>query len=436
MTTFRLRRPKFSTFILPISLLKRPFLILLFLFFLTSSSDLLNAHLLLFKVKLTNAIAVFLFCTFFIMRATQIPKQFFSLTTAILGCMVISLLNSPNPIAGAGFIAFFLFNYVVYFLIPYNQFRIYHPDFLLKIYSFSFYCTGTYVLFQILFSLGGVILPGVTQYIGTMARGTAFAYEPSFYALYMTPFAMYCTTKFLLQDRADRKIKDVFWPNFLLLASTSTGCFFSYLFFLFFIIIFNYLKIISLSTKKLIVNFSIACISAFVVLWITNKDLIVTGFLKFFYREGISHFSVQDRWRGLTEYWDIFLEHPIIGVGLGAGPFYLAKKKGVNAIDLLDPQILAKYSPMNAATEVLASVGILGSLCFLYFFYLLFNTFRLNLQIPTLTKEERMNLIAFALSICVLFMTLQFNQSIMRAYMWIHVGVFCGYARHLKEKYQ
>ncbi len=436
MITFRLRRPNFSTLIIPLSIFRRPLLLLLFFFFLPSSADLLNAHLLLFRVKFTNLIAVLLFCGFFIARALQISKSFFSLTSALLICMLLSLLNSPNLIASAGLIVFFLFNYFVYFLIPYNQFRSSPPDFLLKMYAVSFYCTGMYALCQIFFSLIGVKLPGVTQYIAFIARGTAFAYEPSFYALYMTPFAMYCTTKFILQDPAQRTFKQIFWPNLFLLASTSTGCFFSYLFFLFFILIFNYFRVIRLSTKKLIVHFTIASSAAFGLLWLLNKDLVMTGLLKFFHKGGASHFSVQDRWRGLTEYWDIFLEHPFIGVSFGGGPFYLALQKGMSAVDLLDPGVLGNYSPMNVTTEVLASVGLLGGFCFFCFFFILFTTCHSALRISLLTKEERINLIAFAISICVMFMTLQFNQSIMRAYMWIHIGVFCGYARHLKEKYQ
>lgn len=435
MTTFRLRRPNFSSFTLSISVFKRPLLLLLFIFFLTSSSDLLHAYLLLFKIKVTNGIAFLLFAGFFVSQTMKISKEFSLVTLAVLGCMILSLANSPNIISSLGFTFFFLFNYLFYFLISYNQFRFFSPETVLKVYSVSFYCTGFYALAQVLLSIGGIILPGVTQYIGNLARGSAFAYEPSFYALYMTPFAMYASAKFILQNREERRIGEIFWPNVFLLASTSTGCFFSYLFFLFFIISFRYLKIIHLSINKLLFKFFLSCLSAFSILWVTNRQLIDTGFLKFFYRGGTSHFSVFDRWRGLMEYWNIFVENPLIGVGFGGGPFYLAQKKGIDSSDLLNPQILALYSPMNVTTEVLASVGILGGLCFLYFFYLLISLFLSALRISSLTEQERIILISFALSICVMFMTLQFNQSIMRAYMWIHIGIFSGYAQYLKGKY-
>ena len=432
MTTFRLRLPKL--FIFSLSLLNKPLLILLFLFFLTSSSDLLHVYLLLFKIKLTNAIAFTAFLGILLSRAFQIPKQFFFLALALLGCMLLSLWNSPNLIASIGFITFFVFNFFFYFLIPYNAFRFTNSDLLFKIYSYSFYCTGIYALCQVLFSLVGIKLPGVQQYIGSIARGAAFAYEPSFYALYMTPFAMFSTTKFILQDRLSRKIKTIFWPNFFMLISTSTGCFFSYIFFILLIFLFQKLRVIKISIRKLLIKFFATTASAFFILLAISKELVYTGLFKFFYGAKISHFSVQDRWRGIKDYWNIFLEYPICGVSFGAGPFYLAKQEGTNTIDLLDRAILNRFSPMNVTTEVLASAGILGALCFLVFFYLLIRLFRSTLRAPGLSSEERITLVSLALSICVMLMTLQFNQSIMRAYMWVHIGIFCGYANYLKVK--
>lgn len=433
MTTFRLPRLS-STLKISAAVLKRPFLLLLFAYFLTSSSDLLHVYALLFKVKLTNALAFLLFSGFILSRFLHIPKKISLLTLSLLTCMLLSFFNSANLIASIGFVLFFIFNYLFYFLIPYNQFRIFSPNLLFKIYSASFYFTGTYAFCQIFFSLFGIIIPGVGQFIGPIARGAAFTYEPSYYALYMTPFAMFCTAKFLLQDPSTRKMKTIFWPNFFLLISTSTGCFFSYLFFLFFLILFKRFRIIDISIKTILRKFFITCLSTLAFLWIVARNLLVVGFLKFFYGTGISHFSVQERWRWLVEYWNVFLEHPLIGVSLGAGPFYIASQKGSGSIDPLDPQILNIYSPMNATTEVLASLGLLGGLCFLIFFYLLINSFRQTLRNPALTSEEKITLISFALSICVMLMTLQFSPSIMRAYMWIHIGLFFGYTNYLRHK--
>lgn len=185
----------------------------------------------------------------------------------------------------------------------------------------------------------------------------------------------------------------------------------------------------------MILKFFIVSLFSVAGLFLIAKDILQGGLFKFFFYGGVSHFSVTDRWERLVEYWKIFLEHPIIGVSFGGGPFYLAKKSGIDAVSLLAADITNTFSPMNVTTEVLGSVGILGGLCFLYFFYMLASMFRSTLQIKALGNEEKTTLIALALSICVMFMTLQFNQSIMRAYIWIHIGIFCGYTRWLKQKY-
>jgi O-antigen ligase len=118
---------------------------------------------------------------------------------------------------------------------------------------------------------------------------------------------------------------------------------------------------------------------------------------------------------------------------MGGGPYYLMlKERGY--IDFSDTSIFAYLAPMNVTTEVLAGLGLVGAIGFGYFFYLLFRMFRRTLRL-SLSVEERRTLIALALSLCVCFATLQFNQSIMRAYLWIHTGIFCGYARALQHKW-
>ncbi len=433
MTAFRLRLPSFSY---SLSSLGNPLLILLFFFFSTSSFDLLHIPLLIFRLKLTNVLAFITFCYFFYLHSIQIPKQFLLVTLAILGNMLLSSWNTPNLFATTGLAVYFLFNFSFYFLLSFNQFRFFAPATILKVYSLSFYCVGIYAVCQVLFSVFGIILPGVHQYIVGVARGVGFCHEPSYYALYMTPYAIYCTTKYILQDPSERKIKDVLWPNVFLLASTSTGCFFTYLIFLFCLALFRWRRIlyfVKLSIGKLLTKFTIAFSAVFGLLWIVNRNIITAGLLKFFYGEKLEHISVQDRWNKLFDYLDIFLDYPLTGVGIGAGPYYLAQKNLGRAIDLLDPAANQYYSPTNVTTEILAGLGIFGGVCFFYFICLLILAFRSALKVETLTREERITLIALGMSLCVMLVTLQFNQSIMRPYMWIHVGIFYGYATHLKR---
>lgn len=435
MITLRLPRPIVSFPSLFFQLFKNPLLFLLFVYFFTSSADLFHLNFIGFKVKLTQLIAVgFLGLFLVVSQIIRIPRDFFAFLLAILGAMMASLFNSPYLMVSIGFLMFFVFNYLFYFLGAYNLFRFFRPEWIFRIYGWSFYAMGIYTFCQILLFIGGMRLPGAQQIMASIVRGQGLSYEPSYYALYMTSFAIFCTAKRLFLGKSQK----IFWPNFFLLISTSTGCFFSYLFFLLFIVVFRYLNLLSgthFSLKKWIVKALGVFGAIFSFLWVFNKNLLITGFLKFFYQGGMRHFSLIDRWQGCVKYWEIFLQHPILGVSFGGGPYHLAVEKHGSSVDLADPMILSVYGPMNVMTEVLASVGLLGCGCFCCFFYLLIRSFSKGLKV-VVDEEERAILIALALSICVMFATLQFNQSIMRPYLWIHVGIFCGYIQHLREKYR
>lgn len=436
MTVFRSVNPDFTldsnSFLLWIG---KPFLFLLFLYFISTPIDLIYVHALLFKIKPNNFIStITFFISFLIFQKIHIINSYFYPTLFILLCLITSAIQSINLAASLGFIAFFAFNYVFYFTTTYHLFFFIPAKRILKIYFSAFFCTGIYAFTQLLLSLFGVILPGVTQYIFALARGQAFAQEPSYYALYMTPFAMFYNTVYLMKPNSERKFRDIFWPNFFLLVSTSTGCFFTYLFFLFMLVLFHSLDLLKLSVSKLFIKFSVISATIFGVCWLTYKELIITGFLKFFYTGITVHHSVTGRWASLVDYWNIFLEHPLIGIGLGSGPSYLLKKQNSETFNLLDPELFSDYAPSNVTTEILASMGILGGFGFLFLFYSLIKNFRSTLKIKTITEEERRNLIGLAISLCTTLFTLQFNQSIMRAYLWVHFGISVGYMMYLKKR--
>lgn len=436
MTVFRYHLPRVFSLLNPAAI--SLFYWIVFLYFLVSSTDTLNIRIASFNVKLTNFVSVlYFFIPFLALKRMIFSKSFSTIALIILGCMCVSAINSPYFAFCISFLFFFLFNYILYFCFSYNLCVSFSSRAVLKVYFLSFYCMGTYALLQVLVSMGGVVLPGADQYIFGVSRGQGFSYEPSFYALYMTPFAMYYTARFFFQNRKERRLWEVVCPNVMLLASTSTGCFFSYVFFLLFFALFRLLGVldfVQISVKKLILAFA-ACWSVLIgTLWCLKRDLIISGLLKFFY-SGIGHFSIQDRWRGITDYWDLFLENPLFGVGFGAGPCCIVEKR-FGIVDAWDRSQWEKLSAMNVTTEILAGVGLIGFIAFLLFLFGLVKIFYATVKLKTLSESDRISFLAFALSICVMFATLQFNQSIMRCYMWIHVGLFCGYAKYLQTSYR
>ena len=104
-----------------------------------------------------------------------------------------------------------------------------------KYYILSFFFIGAYAFMQFFFSLFGVDLPFTTQKL-IFARGSAFALEPSFYALYAIPFVAYLNAKAFFSPTM--KKWPVFIANLFLLISTTTTAFVSY-FVLFFVLFFS-----------------------------------------------------------------------------------------------------------------------------------------------------------------------------------------------------
>ena len=415
--------------------LAKPFYLLLLLYFCTLSADVLHIKLLLFKGKLSILVGVMLFAIFFArFRVLRLDKDFLIAAFACSCSMLLSMTKGYHWIACTTFLCFYLLNYLVFFVLPVNLFCVFKSDFLLKLYFSSFVIVGIYAAAQVLISVFGVYLPFANQRIMSLARGQGFSYEPSYYALYITPYAIFQTTKFFLQKKEAKKLKSMLGANFLLLVSTSTGCFFSYLALFTSVGLLKLTRIVRrIPLSKILFRGLLGSGLIFFLLWLINPLLISKGFLKFFYVGSGYHGSLQGRLDGIARFWSVFLDHPLIGAGLGGVTTYCAQKEG-NDFSMLSSDLLNYNCAMNITTEILASLGIVGAVAMAIFLFALWRICQATLRYP-LTEEERINAVAFIVSLCVMFFTLQFNSSIMRAYTWVHVGISVGYMKSLRAKY-
>jgi hypothetical protein len=414
-----------------------PFYCLLFLYFFVVSAEMLNIKIALFKFKLNALVGIVTFGLFFLhIRLLRLDRDFLAVALGCLGSMLISALFGYHLIACLGFVFFFVFNYFVFFVFPVNLFRVYDAKRILNIYFFSFIPVGLYATAQVIFSFVGIRLPFVTQVILTISRGQGFSYEPSYYALYMTPFSIFYTAKFLLQEKRERNLKHLLGANVLLLVSTSAGCLFSYVALFFCLASLKVIKLIrKISVFELLWKSMIAMTIMLSTLWYIKPSVVTAGFLKLFSFGILKHATFECRWQLIQECWEIFWDHPFLGTGLGGMAKYYIQKHGL-LISQDDPDILNFGIASNVSMEVLASLGILGILAFCGFFFTLWKNSRNTLRIPDLTSEERINVLSLIISLCVMFFTLQFSQSIMRAYTWLHVGVCVGYFKYLQSKYR
>jgi O-antigen ligase len=337
-----------------------------------------------------------------------------------------------------GYIGIYLFNFIFYFLLPLNLFQVFDSAKILKTYSMAFCCIGLYAIFQIIFSLFGLFDPFALQRVGALARGQAWTYEPSYYALYITAYVMFKNATALLKVNDKLVWKDIaklLGVNCMLIASTSTGLIFSYPIFCavtFWLSLLKPLRASLTFVKWRIVKFIAFCCAFCGMLSILFWDIVKWSFFKFFYFGFQNHGSFTIRWDGIVACWKIFLEYPFFGIGIGGvGPYYFIKNAYYDTV----PQTLTEvelYDPTNVFTEVLASLGLVGMIGLVMLAWAFYRAFRKVITSSAVSAEEKNTSQALFISLIVLLIVLQFNQGLFRPYIWIHAGVVYGYLNSRK----
>ena len=108
---------------------------------------------------------------------------------------------------------------------------------------------------------------------------------------------------------------------------------------------------------------------------------------------------------------DLFVQSPIIGYGLGGLWSYISMMHGID---------LSEATGMNVTAEVLAASGIFG-----FIFYVLYLWANIRGSFRHLDRRFPVTelLAAAGMGFLLLYLILQFNQSIMRVYFWNHLAV-------------
>jgi hypothetical protein len=412
--------------------------LLVFLYFLFSSAELLHVVVSIFKPKVSQIIAATLFgslCLLF--RRIRVPRAILFPFMWLLLSMLLSAFLSAHPLRCCVYIGGYIFNFIFYFLIPVNLFYFFDPKTILRVYSLAFSCLGIYAVSQLILSSFGIYDPLATQRIGIIARGQAWTYEPSYYALYMTPFVMFRNALAIFEPSETFSIKKtlkLFGINGFLLASTSTGVIFSYPAFFFFILSLFFLrpirKLASYAWKRALKFIAICSIIGAVLSWIF-WDHFILSFFKFFYFGLMTHGSFVARWEGIVSCWRVFSEHPLLGVGVGGvGPYVFAKSSWYDTYPMTLQEV-ESFDPTNVFTEILASLGIVGLIGFIALFFVFYKTFKGVLFKDQVCRSDKIIASALVTSLAITLFVLQFNQGLFRSYVWIHGGLVYGYLNYL-----
>lgn len=414
-----------------------PFLFV-FLYFFLSSGELLYIQIWIFKPKITHVIAVLLFGYFWILtRKIILPRPLFYPFLWILLSLISSSLFSAHSLRAYGYIGVYLFNFIFYFLLPLNLFQYFQPSKLLKFYMLSFLYLGLYAVLQVFLSLFGIYDPLATQSLGSLTRGQAWTYEPSYYALYITAYVMFKNASAIFQPRKSFSMKET-WKllgiNCLLLASTSTGLVFSYPAFCAVSLWMTFLRPIrslAIYAKRRIVKFIAFCCVFTGILAYFFWNLLVQSFFKFFYFGFMTHFSFYARWQGLVSSFNVFLKNPFFGVGAGGVGPHIFKETSFYDTNPEMLEELESCDPTNVSTEVLASLGIVGFLGFVFLAIVFYRAFRKVIVNSQISQPDKLVSIALFISLIVLLFALQYNQGLFRPCIWIHAGVVYGYLHRL-----
>jgi O-antigen ligase len=402
---------------------------MLLLFFLTLHADQLGWVIAGFNIRFNNLIALMLCAVLTLRFRSQLlimDKKFASTLFILTLSVILSALFSSYRQRSLVFLGWYGWTLLFYVFLPYFLIKFCDIKKVLALYGLSFVVVGIYAFSQLLLSFFGVQDSFAQQRIfGTIVRPNAFAYEPSFYALYMTPFVMLCNFHFIAVPQENffffrrLTIKKVIFVNLLFLVSTSASTVFAYA--VFFILLLLFLK-----ERKRVVQFIAACLLAGVGIFAMAPFLIKEFFMKFFFFGFTSHHSFFQRWTSIRNTWNIFVENILLGVGLGGCPTYLydAWLSGNDKYtffeqfqDLSKLNVLKNFEPMNVFTEILASLGLVGCVAFCLLILVCFKKAR------QAWKNAPMLSLNLLIALTVMLVVLQFNQGILRTYVWTHLAM-------------
>ena len=299
---------------------------------------------------------------------------------------------------------------------------------LLRWYIYSFVFSALFGLIQISLPLMG--LPGLLVeqwwFPGRLARINGFTYEPSYYATYML-------TGWVLVDYLRyRKISPVRGMNVIAWLITAalflSGSRMGWLMMLAWLTLRIYWLMSDQGfgwiTKKVV----FASILPFLLVPYALARLQISSDDLRFLASGVetldssSSHSSGERIDVFKETLNVFYEHPLIGVSLGGVATEIGRMRHN---DVFDNESIKDNEGICTTAEILAACGVLGFIP--YFLYMK----RLTWTTISVADHSELGVIVKALgwSLLFLLLILQFNETILRSYVWLHIGILsAGYA--------
>jgi hypothetical protein len=328
---------------------------------------------------------------------------------------------SPEIVRSLAYAAWLGFSVAVVFALP-QLFRR-NTGLLVRLLMISYSCGAVLGLVQFGAALLGYDLLVYAWLVpGLVPRVSGFSFESSFYATYLIPGWVLC---FYLLEQGSRVISrksliiQFLMITLALLLSTSRIGW----------------AVIALCTFQIIVRAAVSAarrqgkisilpaavmvsvLTALAIVLLTagieTKSLMYgTGLY------GTADHSVAIRSDRMFVTWDVFLQRPFTGYSLGGVPGAIGDALGIT-IESLDE---ARQLQGNGVfLEVLAATGIFGVLFFAWFVKsVTWDCIRLGAGRPP--TEGLLLVRGLAYGVIYQLLALQFNQNILRAYLWLHIA--------------
>ncbi len=412
------------------------FCITLFFYFAFSSGELLHLVVGIYKPKIGHIVALILLGWVFLEKRTwKLERQMMIAFILILASLVVSAVFGAAPFRSFGYVGVYLFNFLVYFFLPLQVLMNSDLDRFFRIYWSSFLFVGLYAALQVGLSIFGIYDFLALQRIGTVARGQAWTYEPSYYALYMIPYVMFHNGMALLRGEPSKqplRRTKLFCQNMLMVVSTSTGLIISYPVF-FISTLFKSFNPFQKEVRQKIAKMLMASLISLTVFTVLFYEIALHSIFKLFYFGFLAHLSFWARWEGIIASFETFLKHPLIGIGLGGVSVERFQEQSGYDFKLETLEEFEAFDPTNCFTEVLASLGIVGLLAFIYLGVVFYKAYQKALSSPAIDESAKKIATALFLSVVVMIVALQMNQGLFRPYVWIHAAVVYGYFQRVRS---
>lgn len=266
---------------------------------------------------------------------------------------------------------------------------------------------------------------------GRIARINGLSYEPSYYATYLIPG--WVSSAYLVERRAEFPSQRLQWLCFvtttfaLILCSSRMGYLMMALWSLFRGALLPLRAVIRGVVKRGRLRAGIGGISAILIMIIgavryRSRLLVLIVALPFLFSGlgilGHSSQSAGTRLQSLARTWRAFMQHPIIGTGIGALPADIAAQTGQGVYSIREAK---KFEGMSIAAEILASTGIVGAAIVVGLVLTILGAYRRSRE--RVKTWQRLVLSAQGWGLLWMLLMLQMNQNFLRIYIFVDLAI-------------